>query len=161
MLDKLKQFFVNLEEKAKQDWKLIWNSDKGYIFVFGALVAIVKFRDLIISLLLNSAKKIDENAKKQDAALAVPDWPLSYGTITPPMVGGIAYEHTHRVIAAGLGLLIIGRNAGLAESERARLKWRTEKVRVDSHAIDCLTFDDLYGYLQRRMNYYSEAPKFE
>jgi hypothetical protein len=59
------------------------------------------------------------------------------------------------------GLLIIGRNAGLSESERARLKWRTEKVRVDSHAIDCLTFDDLYGYLQRRMNFYSEAPKFE
>jgi heme a synthase len=43
----------------------------------------------------------------EDAALAVPDWPLSYGTITPPMVGGIAYEHTHRVIAAGLGVLII------------------------------------------------------
>lgn len=43
----------------------------------------------------------------EDAALAVPDWPLSYGSITPPMVGGIAFEHTHRVIAAILGLLII------------------------------------------------------
>jgi cytochrome c oxidase assembly protein subunit 15 len=53
----------------------------------------------------------------EDAALAVPDWPLSYGTITPPMVGGIAYEHTHRVIAAGLGLLIIG---------LAVLLWRTD-----------------------------------
>jgi cytochrome c oxidase assembly protein subunit 15 len=53
----------------------------------------------------------------EDAALAVPDWPLSYGTITPPMVGGIAYEHTHRVIAAGLGLLIIG---------LAAMLWRTD-----------------------------------
>jgi cytochrome c oxidase assembly protein subunit 15 len=53
----------------------------------------------------------------EDAALAVPDWPLSYGTITPPMVGGIAYEHTHRVIAAGLGLLIIG---------LAVMLWRTD-----------------------------------
>lgn len=44
----------------------------------------------------------------EDAALAVPDWPLSYGTLNPPMVGGIAYEHTHRLIAAGLGLWIIG-----------------------------------------------------
>jgi heme a synthase len=44
----------------------------------------------------------------EDAALAVPDWPLSFGTLNPPMVGGIAYEHTHRLIAAGLGLLIIG-----------------------------------------------------
>ena len=42
-----------------------------------------------------------------DAALAVPDWPLSYGTLNPPMVGGIFYEHGHRVIAAILGLLII------------------------------------------------------
>jgi cytochrome c oxidase assembly protein subunit 15 len=42
-----------------------------------------------------------------DAALSVPDWPLSYGTITPPMVGGIRYEHTHRVIAATVGLLTI------------------------------------------------------
>jgi len=44
----------------------------------------------------------------EDAALAVPDWPLSYGTLNPPMVGGIAFEHSHRLIAAALGLLIIG-----------------------------------------------------
>jgi heme a synthase len=44
----------------------------------------------------------------EDAALAVPDWPLSYGTLNPPMVGGIAFEHSHRLIAAGLGVLIIG-----------------------------------------------------
>ncbi len=43
-----------------------------------------------------------------EAALSVPDWPLSYGTLTPPMVGGIRYEHTHRVIAAIVGLLTIG-----------------------------------------------------
>src|SRR5260370_10178777 len=42
-----------------------------------------------------------------DAALSVPDWPLSYGTLTPPMVGGIVYEHSHRVIAAGLVILTI------------------------------------------------------
>jgi len=43
----------------------------------------------------------------EDAALAVPDWPLSYGTLNPPMVGGIAFEHTHRVVAAILGVWII------------------------------------------------------
>jgi cytochrome c oxidase assembly protein subunit 15 len=42
-----------------------------------------------------------------DAALSVPDWPLSYGSLAPPMVGGIRYEHTHRVIAAIVGLLTI------------------------------------------------------
>ncbi len=44
----------------------------------------------------------------EDAALAVPDWPLSYGSLNPPMVGGIAFEHSHRLIAAGLGVLILG-----------------------------------------------------
>jgi cytochrome c oxidase assembly protein subunit 15 len=45
-----------------------------------------------------------------DAALAVPDWPLSYGSLTPPMVGGIFYEHSHRLIAGGLGIfaLVLG-----------------------------------------------------
>src|ERR1700674_2398783 len=42
-----------------------------------------------------------------DAGLAVPDWPLSYGSLTPPMVGGIFYEHGHRMIAAFVGLLSI------------------------------------------------------
>jgi heme a synthase len=48
-----------------------------------------------------------------EAALSVPDWPLSYGTLTPPMVGGVRYEHTHRVIAAIVGLLTIGLAAAL------------------------------------------------
>jgi heme a synthase len=42
-----------------------------------------------------------------EAALSVPDWPLSYGTLTPPMVGGIRYEHSHRVFAGGLGVLTV------------------------------------------------------
>ncbi len=42
-----------------------------------------------------------------DSGLAVPDWPLSYGTLFPPMVGGIRYEHGHRLIAATIGLLIL------------------------------------------------------
>jgi cytochrome c oxidase assembly protein subunit 15 len=42
-----------------------------------------------------------------DAGLAVPDWPLSYGSWMPPMVGGIFYEHGHRMIATAAGLLTI------------------------------------------------------
>ena len=42
-----------------------------------------------------------------DAALSVPDWPLSYGTLTPPMVGGIRFEHSHRVIAGLLGIFAL------------------------------------------------------
>jgi len=41
------------------------------------------------------------------SGLAVPDWPLSYGMLMPPMVGGIFYEHGHRMIASAVGLLVI------------------------------------------------------
>src|SRR3990167_4055149 len=41
-----------------------------------------------------------------DSGLAVPDWPLSYGMLFPPMVGGIFYEHGHRMIAGLVGLMI-------------------------------------------------------
>ncbi len=59
------------------------------------------------------------------------------------------------------GLLLIGRNVGLSPSDRARLKWRSEKVLVDSHPIGCLTFDDLLLTLQRRMSFYPEGSRFE
>jgi heme a synthase len=39
------------------------------------------------------------------SSLAVPDWPLSYGQFFPPMVGGIFYEHGHRMIAGTTAIL--------------------------------------------------------
>ncbi|MBI1883839.1 MAG: protoheme IX farnesyltransferase [Chlamydiae bacterium] len=39
------------------------------------------------------------------SGLAVPDWPLSYGQFFPPMIGGILYEHGHRMIAGCVGIL--------------------------------------------------------
>ncbi len=52
-----------------------------------------------------------------DAGLAVPDWPLSYGTWFPPMVGGILYEHGHRMIAGAVGIMILMLAIRLARSE--------------------------------------------
>jgi heme a synthase len=43
----------------------------------------------------------------KDAGLSVPDWPLSFGSLMPEMVGGVAYEHTHRLIGASVGILMI------------------------------------------------------
>ena len=44
-----------------------------------------------------------------DAGLSVPDWPTSFGSIykIPHMVGGVKYEHTHRMVAESVGLLTI------------------------------------------------------
>jgi cytochrome c oxidase assembly protein subunit 15 len=43
-----------------------------------------------------------------DAGLSVPDWPTSFGSFRMPrMVGGIKFEHGHRMIAGAVGILTI------------------------------------------------------
>jgi heme a synthase len=44
-----------------------------------------------------------------DAGLSVPDWPTSFGSWykIPKLVGGVQFEHTHRMIAQVAGLLTI------------------------------------------------------
>ncbi len=41
------------------------------------------------------------------SGLAVPDWPLSFGQFFPRMVGGVFYEHGHRMVAAAVGALTV------------------------------------------------------
>jgi cytochrome c oxidase assembly protein subunit 15 len=56
----------------------------------------------------------------KDAALSVPDWPKSFGTWFPSLrmlAGGAFFEHSHRVIAAVLGILVL---------IQAILLWMTE-----------------------------------
>jgi len=65
--------------------------------------------------------------KSHQAGLAVPDWPLSYGQLMPPMVGNIYYEHGHRMVAFAEGLLttILALWTAWTESRRwvRRLAW--------------------------------------
>ena len=39
------------------------------------------------------------------SGLAVPDWPLSYGRYMPEMIGGVFFEHGHRMIAGIVALM--------------------------------------------------------
>ncbi|MCX6623288.1 MAG: COX15/CtaA family protein [Acidobacteria bacterium] len=55
-----------------------------------------------------------------DAGLSVPDWPLSYGRLMPPMEGGIFYEHGHRMVATTVGLLTIVLAVWLSLREQRR-----------------------------------------
>ena len=57
-----------------------------------------------------------------DAGLSVPDWPTSFGSWykIPKLVGGVQFEHTHRMIAQVAGLLTI---------ILAVWMWRAEKRR--------------------------------
>ncbi|MEP6801910.1 MAG: COX15/CtaA family protein [Acidobacteriota bacterium] len=52
-----------------------------------------------------------------ESGLSVPDWPLSYGRLMPPMVGGIFYEHGHRMVATSVGLLTLVLAVWLARRE--------------------------------------------
>lgn len=81
---------------------------------FSVVVAVCTFLLLIAGALVTS----------NDAALSVPDWPLSYGTVSPPMYGGIVYEHSHRVIATAVGLLTVVLAILLwAKDERRWVRW--------------------------------------
>jgi len=57
-----------------------------------------------------------------DAGLSVPDWPTTFGSFykMPAMVGGVKYEHGHRMVAEFVGLLTI---------ILAVWTWRVEKRR--------------------------------
>ncbi len=41
------------------------------------------------------------------SGLAVPDWPLSFGTFFPEMKGGVLFEHGHRMVAGAVALLTL------------------------------------------------------
>jgi len=55
-----------------------------------------------------------------DAGLSVPDWPLSYGSLFPPMVGGIFFEHGHRMVATLAGIFTIILTVWIARRESRR-----------------------------------------
>jgi hypothetical protein len=48
------------------------------------------------------------------------------------------------------GMLLIGRSANLSEHDRTRLRWRADRVTVNSHKIYCWTYDDLLTVLRRQ-----------
>jgi hypothetical protein len=55
----------------------------------GYVAACPKPRQFCCTLLLVAGVLVTS----RDAGLSVPDWPLSYGKLMPPMEGGILYEH--------------------------------------------------------------------
>ncbi len=54
------------------------------------------------------------------SALAVPDWPLSFGQVFPRMTGGVLFEHGHRLAASTVGVLTVILAVWLVRAERRR-----------------------------------------
>jgi len=71
----------------------------------GALHGFAVFTACATFLLIIAGALVTSN----DAGLSVPDWPTSFGSLykIPRMVGGVRFEHTHRMIAEFIGLLTI------------------------------------------------------
>lgn len=72
---------------------------RGALHSFAIFTACATFILIIAGALVTS----------NDAGLSVPDWPTSFGSLykIPRMVGGIKFEHTHRMVAEFIGLLTI------------------------------------------------------
>src|SRR6185369_7313715 len=68
------------------------------------------------------------------AGMSVPDWPNSYGYnmfLFPPRlwIGGILYEHTHRLMATIVGMLSIALTVIAWKTEQRRwLRWLATSV---------------------------------
>ena len=95
---------------------------------FAVLTACATFALLIAGSLVTST----------DSGLAVPDWPLSYGTWFPPMVGGIVFEHGHRMIAGIVGLMIFALAVWLARAESRPLVRRLGYAALGAVAAQAL-----------------------
>jgi cytochrome c oxidase assembly protein subunit 15 len=84
------------------------------LFLFGCVTLLVCSGGLVTS---------------KGAGLAVPDWPNTYGynMFAFPIsrwTGGIFYEHTHRLIASGVGMLTIGLAVWLWRTDGRRwMRW--------------------------------------
>jgi len=59
---------------------------------------------LFLSLLLVTLGGVVHNT---GSSLACPDWPLCFGQLMPPMVGQVAIEHSHRMLATLVGIFCI------------------------------------------------------
>jgi heme a synthase len=79
---------------------------------FAVLLALWTFLLIIAGALVTS----------NDAGLSVPDWPTSFGSWykIPKLVGGVRFEHTHRMIAQVAGLLTIILVIWTARAEKRR-----------------------------------------
>ncbi len=76
-----------------------------------------------------------------DSGLACPDWPTCYGSLMPEMKGGVAIEHSHRLIATFVGLLTIA----LAVSIHRTHRGRRGLVRLGWGALALVIFQGVLG----------------
>jgi hypothetical protein len=61
---------LSFRQKLEQDLKDIWNTDKVFFVTFGFLILVVKFRDILIGLLVNNSKNVLQTSQDKDKTLS-------------------------------------------------------------------------------------------
>ena len=82
------------------------------LFLFAIATTLATFVLLLVGGTVNPA----------GASLACPDWPLCYGSLFPAMKNGVQFEHTHRLVATGVGLMTVVLTVWIWR-RRPELKW--------------------------------------
>jgi hypothetical protein len=103
---------------------------------------------------------------KRKAKKATPDWAPRFEGAFSQLVdwlwklddmrstGDFAHAFGDRQ-AKFQGLIVIGKDMQLDAQSEARLKWRANRVVVDSNSVSCMSFDDLASDMDFRLtNYY-------
>jgi len=85
-------------------------------------------------LLLVAGALVTSNA----AADSVPDWPLAYGRIIPPLIGGIRYEFAHRVVAGLVAVLTVVTAVAISRAGLRKAAFRAGWIAVGLVLVQAL-----------------------
>lgn len=66
----MEQKLQALKDKVKNLFSSLWNSNKLYFYLIGTVLIIIKFRELLINMLVSSSKVIFSSSQKKDDLLS-------------------------------------------------------------------------------------------
>lgn len=63
------QWLKDQASKINQDFKTLWNNNRIFLILLIPIILIIKFRNVIIDILVNASKQQIEDAQNKDAKL--------------------------------------------------------------------------------------------
>lgn len=66
---KISQSWANVKILAEKDLSTLWTEFRTPLILLGGIILTIKFRDLVINLIVSNSKKLFNNAQKQSQVL--------------------------------------------------------------------------------------------